>query len=365
MGTPLYSRFRLLILVLLVAGAMDVKAQDIHFSQFGNSPLNLSPALTGVFYGDARLNFNYRSQWNNVPVDYQTFSAAYDMKFWDKCKCNSPFSGALLFNYDVDGDSKMSLTQIGLAASYTQQLAEQHFITAGFMLGGMQRAFEEDALRWDVQFDGKLPDFGIPSGENFSDMSRFMFDISAGANWHIQIQDKKGEDEGETCATCEDFGSVPAVRPRFSLNLGAALFHVNKPNTSFFDDAEVKLRSRASIYAIGALKVAPVADIVFKSAAQFQGVYRETLVGLGARFYVKPDPNDLLAFQLGGNLRFGDAFFPQVEIFVKNWQFGFTYDINFSDFDIATLSNGGPEFSVRYIINKVKTKPKGICPIYI
>ena len=352
-------------MLTLVASAMTLHAQDIHFSQFGNSPLNLSPALTGVFYGDARLNSNYRRQWTEVPVDYQTFSGAYDMKFWDKCKCKSPFAAALLFNYDIDGDSRMSLTQIGLAGSYTHQLAEQHFLTSGFMVGGMQRAFEEDQLRWDIQFDGKVPDFSIPHGENFDNLSKFMFDLSAGANWHVQVKDKKEDGEEELCATCEDYGAVPAVRPRFSMNLGAAIFHVNKPNTSFFDDDDVKLRSRVSLYAIGALKLASRADLVFKSSAQFQGVYREALLGLGGRFYLNTDADDLLAIQLGGNLRFKDAFIPQVELFYKNWQFGFTYDINFSDFQIATNSKGGPEFSIRYIINRVKTKPVGICPIYI
>lgn len=363
MGTPLYTRFRLLALLLLLTSAFSIKAQDIHFSQFGNSPLNLSPALTGVFYGDARLNFNYRSQWTQVPVEYQTFSGAYDMKFWHKCNCKSPFAAALLFNYDIEGDSRMSLTQLGLAGSYTQQLAPSHFLTAGLMIGGMQRAFEDDLLRWDIQFDGKTPDFSIPHGEGFSDMSRFMFDLSAGANWHIQVKGAKEETEG--CITCEDEGAIPNVRPKFSMNLGAAIFHVNKPETSFFNDSDVKLRSRVSLYAVGAVKLIPKLDLVFKSSAQFQGVYREALLGLGGRFYVKDDPNDLLAFQVGLNGRFGDAIIPQVEIFVKNWQFGFTYDVNTSPFDIATLSNGGPEFSVRYIINRVKTKPVGICPIYI
>ena len=81
MGTPLYSRFGLIVCLLLAFSAFELGAQDIHFTQFGNSHLNLNPALTGSFNGLGRINANYRSQWNEVPVEYQTFTLAYDMKF--------------------------------------------------------------------------------------------------------------------------------------------------------------------------------------------------------------------------------------------------------------------------------------------
>ena len=53
-------------------------AQDIHFSQFNNSPLNLNPAQTGLFNGDWRFVGNLRNQWSSVPVPYRTFSLSTD-----------------------------------------------------------------------------------------------------------------------------------------------------------------------------------------------------------------------------------------------------------------------------------------------
>ena len=41
-------------------------AQDIHFSQFGLSPLTLNPALTGAYEGTFRIGGIYRNQWSGI-----------------------------------------------------------------------------------------------------------------------------------------------------------------------------------------------------------------------------------------------------------------------------------------------------------
>ena len=59
-------------------------AQDIHFSQYTGSILNVNPAFTGLFDGDYRVNGIYRSQWSSVPVPYSTISIAVDGRFKTK-----------------------------------------------------------------------------------------------------------------------------------------------------------------------------------------------------------------------------------------------------------------------------------------
>jgi len=75
-------------------------AQDIHYSQFNRSPIYINPALAGIFKGDVRFVGNYRSQWNKVPVNYQTFSGSVEKKFINTNQKNSLFSAGLLFNHD-------------------------------------------------------------------------------------------------------------------------------------------------------------------------------------------------------------------------------------------------------------------------
>jgi len=49
-------------------------AQDIHFSQFFETPLLRNPALAGIFTGDVRVQGVFRDQWNSVTNAYKTAS---------------------------------------------------------------------------------------------------------------------------------------------------------------------------------------------------------------------------------------------------------------------------------------------------
>jgi hypothetical protein len=64
-------------IVLVLNG---VRAQDIHFSQFDQSPFNINPALTGAFDGAFRFIGNQRSQWRSVTVPYRTTGLAVDAR---------------------------------------------------------------------------------------------------------------------------------------------------------------------------------------------------------------------------------------------------------------------------------------------
>ena len=56
------------------------EAQDIHFSDFYSSTLNLNSATTGEFIGNYRYQGVYRWQYGTVTVPYQTFSISADVK---------------------------------------------------------------------------------------------------------------------------------------------------------------------------------------------------------------------------------------------------------------------------------------------
>ena len=69
----------LLAFVLLLMIGSNARTQDIHFSQFFETPLVRNPALAGIFSGDIRVQAVYRNQWNSVTVPYKTgsFNAEY------------------------------------------------------------------------------------------------------------------------------------------------------------------------------------------------------------------------------------------------------------------------------------------------
>src|SRR5690348_12595866 len=88
-----------------------VKAQDIHFSQFFETPLLRNPALAGIFTGDYRVQMVYRDQWRTVTNGYKTGSLNGEYKFpIGKADDFLTFGGQFLF----DRAGTAALTQISV-----------------------------------------------------------------------------------------------------------------------------------------------------------------------------------------------------------------------------------------------------------
>ena len=64
--TKTFSLFLLII-------SFYANAQDIHFSQFEETALQLNPSNAGLQY-ETRVVVNYKSQWQSVNAPFKTFS---------------------------------------------------------------------------------------------------------------------------------------------------------------------------------------------------------------------------------------------------------------------------------------------------
>lgn len=334
-----------------------LSAQDIHFSQFYNSPLNLSPALTGVHGGDVRFMGNYRNQWKSVPVPYLTVSGMYDTKIQEDARKKGYFSGGILFNYDRAGLSKLSMTNFVLSGSYTFKVQDGIFLTGGAQASVNQRAFRIDDLRFGSQWDGEIFNGNLPP-ETFDNTTNFFADFGLGANLRFQNANANRWDK------------------RSKLDVGVALFHINRPKVGFYDNESLRLPSRVSIYALGVLMVAPAFDLVLNGSVQIQNPYLENVAGFGARLHLDRRRAREAALQIGASWRFGknpvfddtekfaSAIIPNVELHYRQWMVGVSYDVDISNFNIATNKRGGPEVAISYTIYRVKPLPAfKICPI--
>lgn len=321
--------------------SFSASAQDLHFSQFFHAPLNLSPALTGVFEGDMRFVANYRSQWSSVPVPYQTFSGAHDQKFYHSRLPNGFIGAGLVFNYDKAGDAELSWTQLGLNVAYTHRLADENFLTAGFQALTGQRAFDPKKLYFDDQFNGDIFDENLSTLEGFANTSRGYLDMAAGLNWFFLDDDSRSRFTG-----------------------GFALSHLTQPAVGFLDDDRLRLPRRAHAYGVALVQIHPQMDVRAQALYQFQGPYREIVLGGGLKYHV-PGERENLALLAGFSHRLNDALVANLEIYFRNWIAGISYDINTSAFSAATNRNGGPEFSLQYIITRVKPPDTfKACPIF-
>lgn len=318
---------------LVLAGCLvffsENQAQDLHFSQFQNSPMNHNPALTGIFSGDKRFAANFRRQWFSVPVDYLTFSASYDRKFRPD-GANSFWSAGGVFNYDSAGDADLAMAYLGLSGSYTFAFNPSVLLTAGATLGGGQRSVDFAAIDWGNYWDGERVDRTRSSGEPAIDENHFFFDLGAGLNLRLQES------------------------ARTKLDLGVGLFHLNKPNTTFYDDSSVELPVRTALQANGSLKLFDAMDLLVNGLVQFEGPYQEIVLGGMLNFHISRKKAREVQFAVGVGYRLDDALIPQVAVAYDGWRAGFSYDVNTSIFDVATNERGGPEFSLIYIITDVR-----------
>ena len=343
-------------LLLFLLAATCARAQDFHYSQFYNAPLHLSPGLTGIFRGDARMMANYKSQWSDVPVDYQTVTLMYDQKFLRVSNDDGFFSGGVAFNYDRAGDSKLTWANLDLNASYTRALSEQVFLTLGGKAAIISRGFDQGNLRYDNQFDTGRGTFdpSLPSGENFNNDSHVFPDFSAGLNLRLQAK--------------QTDVLVDRNNRRTHLDIGVALHHLTRPDQSFFDAATVPLERRLSPYAVGTLQVLPIVDVIAAATYQNQGpFYDELVMMLGGKLWLTNKLGRQVSVMAGMGLRrdaIQDSYWPTFEVGFNNLNVALNYDFNTSGFDIATENRGGLELSVRYVIKKARPLPEfKVCPL--
>jgi type IX secretion system PorP/SprF family membrane protein len=234
---------------------------------------------------------------------------------------------------------------VALNASYSQKLADEHFLTLGFQVGTSQQRFRPELLTFDEQWNGDILDETIPVTENFNNDAIGLFDISTGLNWHY-----KGE--------------------KITSNIGIGWLHLTKPKFSFFDDDSAILERKISFYIMGTHLLTENIGYSPRIFMEMQNAHSEGVLGLGIIYFLNRNKNNELGIQPSINYRLdnkttGDAIIPMLEIFYQSWKVGLSYDINTSDFIAATNRRGGFELSIQYIIKKV-APPEVFkaCPIF-
>ncbi len=335
--------FTLLVLFVVIA---SVKAQDPHLTQFYAAPLQLNPALTGVFNGNYRVNALYRSQWGEILRDestnqFRTITASGDFRL--PIKKNAIGIGVQMMN-DKAAASNYGTTRAGLALSYMQNLDSKgrHYLVAGLQADMIQRSFSLDNLRFGNQWNGieydptfiqDNPAYLATLNQNYT-----FFDASAGLLYFMRGKNKRTTAYG-----------------------GFSAQHVNQPNESL-GGGEAKLPIKFSVHSGVNFPIAKQFDLLPKFLLQFQGNHKEVLVGSDVRYIFDPK------FPSGNSFRFGALYRMVGGLNASNSSginseslallagvnfyglgINIAYDINISQYQPATLSRGGFEVGLEYI----------------
>ncbi|MFZ5555028.1 MAG: PorP/SprF family type IX secretion system membrane protein [Bacteroidota bacterium] len=329
--------------VFFVFFALPLSAQDIHYSQFDYSMLNLNPAHTGLFDGDYRLNANQRTQWKSVTVPFSTFSIAADAS---QPLEKENWGAGVVVNHDIAGDSRFRTFQFNFTGSYFFKLKADttQKLSFGMMAGITNRNLNYDALYFDNQYDGLQYDPSLPTQETFSRESRFYMNLQLGAIYHKTLGSRK-----------------------FVMG-GITLANILKPKQSYFDVNTIKLDRRFDFHASAQFPINETFEIIPSVLVQFQGKYNEIIAGSQLRYILVNEKGVYRALRGGAFYRNKDAVFLNVGFEMDNkWTAAVSYDINLSDLIPASNRRGGLEFSLIYILDVFNPKriQHRVCPNYI
>ncbi len=330
----------ILLLILVQLMVFEVSSQDIHWSQFNDNPIFQNPANAGDFRGDYRFVGNYRDQWRSVTVPFATLALSADSKI----QRYKNIGYGISFFHDAAGDGAFRTIELQGNVSYNLKLTKDsmHNVRLGANVGLNHRQFNQDQFFFDNQYNGITYDPSLPTGESFQTAKRSNFSLGLGASYRYYINE------------------------RFNFAGGVGLFNINQPDQGFFNEV-IKRERRMNIFAKGIYKLNFDFDLVPGINLNFQGKYKEIVLGSSVKYTLVNRLGDYKAVYAGLWWRNRDAAFVSVGMDYQSWFVGISYDVNFSKLVPASRTRGGIEIAVRYILHRFKPKKivHRICPDYI
>ena len=313
------------VLVGLVSVFQIGTAQDIHYSQFYNSPLTLNPALTGKIGGSFRVALNYRNQWFGVIDGYSPFvtpSASFDKPF--AFSKDALGIGILLLN-DKTGHNRLNSFLALASGAYHKSLGKKHSISAGVQAGVLQKRIDLDNLEWGTQFKDDHFNHNLPSGENIESSTSTATDINLGVLWNGLVLES------------------------VQLYAGFSVFHLNQPKISFIVDSEERVDARLLFHAGADIefngKVRLIPSVVYASVVNNYELNVGTAVGFEITQHT--------GFYLGGFYRLNDAAIAYSAVEWRNARVGLSYDFTVSSLkesnQATDRSAGSIELSIQYV----------------
>lgn len=309
---------------------MSVKSQDIHFTQFYNSPLTTGPSNTGNFDGDWRIASNYRSQWKQIDKPYLTQSLSYDRQVFLYSENFS--AGGIIINDRSAGTLKV-MKFLG-SLGWHKRLGKLKVHT-GIQAGYVTKRIVPPDETFDHQFNWNTGYFDktLPNQEAYLQDGLGYLDLNLG-------------------------GGITYMMNKSTLKFSGAVFHVNYPNESFTGDFKLKPRKLFTLgydRALNArLSVNPQLMFAHLSKAN------EMLAGITGGYKLNESASPTIAYAgfywRTGPKRESDGGQVYTGLKFKSYLVGLSYDVNTSSLHPATSYRGA--FEVSFIYTAISTRLK-------
>lgn len=344
------KQFKYFVLISILALSLNLNAQDIHFSQVGETPLLINPANTGFYNGYFRAIANYRSQWASMGKAFQTINFSADAGLF-KSKRRKTFLGLgfVLFQ-DKAGAAKLTKTTAMVNLSGLVKINKKSVLSCGIYGGAIGNNANYNNLTFASQFNGNEINPETANGESVVFRSFTTTDVGAGLAY-----------EFATVKIDQDHDDVTKVR------IGFAAYHLNRPKQEFapgssyrlpirwvgsvfsnidFEDTRFTLTPTFLIQKQGQKdKTIPN---VYKMRGAFEylvGSYLKVRMATGTKVTGEKTQN---AIGFGLFYRSKDAIIPKLLLELGDFGIGMAYDVNVSSYRAASRNMGGFEVSLRY-----------------
>lgn len=337
-------RFRLPIppalVVLFLVGFTQIKAQDLHFTLHGMTPLAFNPAKTGGFYGSYRVSALYRDQYRSVAgsTAYVTPTISVDVPVIKGFR-EKDWVGVGLFIYsDKSGTAGLTQgsTKISGAYHFAMNKKGSTMLTLGYQTGSV--------------------------GRRIKNPSKLIFEDGEGMN-SMDYNNIETDPKGKSYT--DQVGGLMLTskyNKTDEFNIGFAMGKIGNPNWSLLKSGgNYKVNSRIHFEA-GMSRV--MSDKVrFSPVITYQQVLKgkeSTLVVQGIIDYLFNEAkNTILVGGLGyrSGQGVGDAIQLMAGTYFKDIKVMLGYDINISSLTLASGTVGGFEIAAQYI-GKVYKRPK-------
>ena len=319
-----------IVFFFLVLWAMEIRAQDPHFTQANSSPMLVNPAYTGVF-DNSQIRFMtlHRQQWSDLGNPYTTTYLGLDAKaFESKLYYQNPFNLGMHLVSDQTFNGALKDNVATFTTSYHVPLTKEGKQTIGIGLGlgyGTKR-IDFTSLTSGEQFTSGGFDQSLPNGETFQSNSKPYFLISPGI-----LYTYNNREEG----TFFDFG--------------LAVFNSNQPALSYYYIANDRIPRRVSAHASFQRYLNNI--YLFNADMQYQSQAGTDyfLSGISCARLLEEEM-DAPMIGLGLWFRTGDAIAPYLFGEFNRIRFGFTYDFQVNDIRKDLFPARSFEFSLRWRI---------------
>jgi type IX secretion system PorP/SprF family membrane protein len=321
------KKFKIILLAVFGLGITNgAAAQDLHFSQFFNSPLTTNPANTGFIPdGDYRLGLNFRNQWSSLmSVPYKTMSAFGDIQLMkDRIENGWIGAGGVILR-DVAGSGNLTSTKIYGSVAYHQMLGYSSLLSLGFNIGYANKSINTANLKFPDQFDGKFFDNKLPTSVMLNTNNIGYLDMQVGMN----------------------YAYFPTENVYF--NTGFSVHHVNRPRESFFasdNDFDNRIPMRYIGFLNGSFKLNDQVIINPNLYYTRQATASELVGGINAHYNLSGDGEYILI--AGAYYRHKESIIPMVGLGFKDYTMSFSYDATISS--LKNYNNGRGAFELSLI----------------